>query len=158
MNSVTGINVTEEVSLITFNNLPAEAPVIAEIFERFAESDINIDMISQTAPHSRHVSISFTVSDDDIVKVLELVKTIRDKYSSIKAMVSSGNCKIQLFGEEMRHRPGIAARAISSVADAGVEITLITTSEVDISLLVHASHLDTTLSSLENDFGLKAER
>lgn len=158
MNSVTKINVTEEISLITFNNLPADATVIAEIFEKFAGSGINVDMISQTAPHSRHVSISFTVSDDDIAKVLELVKSIRDKYTSIKAMVSSANCKIQLFGEEMRHASGVAAKAISSVASSGVEITLITTSEVDISLLVHASHLDTALTSLEKDFGVVADR
>ncbi len=158
MKGVSSIHVTEEVSLITFNGLPSGTTVLAEIFSDFAKANIDIDMISQTAPIGGQLSISFTVAGADFVQVLEIASSYKERHPSMKPLVSPGNCKIQLFGQEMRGTPGVAAAAISSVASAGCELVLITTSEVDISFLVAASTLESALSALEADFGLTAER
>lgn len=156
MSVVTSIHVTEDISLITFDDLPTRLSVISDIFNQFAKAGINIDMISQTAPHSSQVSVSFSMSDGEFVKVLEIVNAYRKEHASIKTMISSGNCKIQLYGEEMRHVPGVAARAIAAVSGSGAEITLITTSEVDISLLVPEAALEAALAALEAEFSVKA--
>lgn len=152
MNGVTQISVTEDVSLITFTKVPNDLGVIAGIFRSVSEAGINIDMVSQTAPQGQFVSFSFTVGNEDTVKVLSLVNSLK-----IKPMVSTGNCKIQLYGEEMPRMHGVFAAALASAATTAAELLLVTTSEVDISLLTTSAHLQEALEALERDFGVKAE-
>ena len=80
---------------------------------------------------------------------------IREDYPSIKPMVSSGNCKISLFGEEMREQYGVAAAAIAAVAKADTEILVITTSEIDISFLFTEANYHDALIALEEEFQVK---
>ncbi len=157
MNGVTQIRLTEDVALITFHNTPADSTLTAAIFTEFANAGINIDMISQTAPQGSTITLSFTVFSTDLIQVLELSNGFRDKYPSIKPMVSSGNCKIQLYGEEMPQMHGVAASAIAAIAKVGAELNLITTSEVDISLLVGNHHINEAIASLEETFGVACD-
>ena len=152
MNGVTQISVTEDVALITFAKVPNDLKVVAGIFQSVSEAGINIDMVSQTAPQGQYVSFSFTVGNEDTVKVLSLVNSLK-----IKPMVSTGNCKIQLYGEEMPQMHGVFARALASAATTEAELLLVTTSEVDISLLTTSVHLQEALEALERDFDVKAE-
>ncbi len=157
MNGVSKITVCEDVTLVTFHKVAADAPLIADIFSAFANEQINIDMISQTAPHGHCIDISFTLPSNQLIKVLELVNKFRETHSSLNPMVSSGNCKIQLYGEEMREMCGVAASAIRAIAKTEAELTLITTSEIDISLLVPQSHFLQAVQALENVFDIKVQ-
>jgi len=154
MYGVTHMDVCEEIALITFRKIPCHLPLISDIFARFATHDIVIDMISQTSPAGEFVSISFTCMESDMVKVLEISKELSQKYPQLKPMVSSGNCKIQLFGEEMRTASGVFARALSALAGTAVEVQQVSTSEVDISLLVTAVHLSEATQALRKSFAL----
>lgn len=156
MNGVSKITVTEDVALITFPNMPADHKSMAAVLERFAQSEINIDMISQTTSQGGSISFSFTVSGEQLVPVLELLGDLRSDFPQIKPLVSSGNCKIQLYGEEMREMHGVAARAIRIVAETDAQVVIITTSEVDISLLCTHTHLDDCVRSLEKSFDLRS--
>lgn len=157
MNGVSQITVTEDVSLITFHSVPYDFKLIAGIFTAFAKQDIDIDMISQTAPQGDQVSISFTVNGGDTVKVLEVAKGFRDRPNSIKPMVITGNVKLSLYGGEMRGMPGVAAAAMTAIAETNAQISLITTSESDISFLMTQTHLDEAIAALESKFGVKAQ-
>ena len=152
MNGVTQISVTEDVSLITFIKVPNDLKVISGIFEAVSEAGINIDMVSQTAPQGQQVNFSFTVGNEDTIKVLSLANSLK-----IKPMVSTGNCKVQLYGEEMPQMHGVFAKAVSSVATTDAELLLITTSEVDISLLVSSALVHEVVEALERDFAVTAE-
>lgn len=152
MNGVSKITVTEDEALITFTKLPADHKVIAEILNRFAQEKINIDMISQTAPQSEYISFSFTVQGEFLVPVLELIQKFTESYPTLKPFVSSGNCKIQLYGEEMRTLHGVAARAMEAVASVNADIIIITTSEIDISFLTTNACLDEAVAALEATF------
>jgi len=156
MYGVSKITVTEEVALITINKVSANLNLLADVLKSFSDAEINIDMISQSAPQGNNVNYSFSVSSEDIVNVLSICNNLKQRYGSIKPMVISGNCKIQLYGEEMREMHGVAARAISAIADTGIELTLVTTSEVDISLLVTNSHISDAVAALEKAFNIKA--
>ncbi|MBC8584360.1 ACT domain-containing protein [Youxingia wuxianensis] len=157
MNGVSKITVTEDVTLVTFNKVYADLKLIADIFADFAKADINIDMISQTAPQGHYIDLSFSLPADQLIKVLELINKFRETHAQLKPMVSSGNCKIQLYGQEMREMHGVAAAAISAIASTQVGLTLITTSEVDISLLVTQADCNAAVKSLEEMFHVKAE-
>lgn len=154
MYGVTKLDTSEDIALVSFKKIPLSLSVLSDIFERFAAAGINIDMISQTAPTSRHVSIAFTCPDEDMVKVLEISKALSDRYPDMKPMVSSGNCKIQLYGEEMRDASGVFARALKGLSETSTELQQISTSEVDISLLVGAAHLEEAISALKEAFEL----
>ena len=157
MNGVSKITVTEDVALITFGKIPFDTALIARIFQSFADAGVNIDMISQTAPQSNTVSLSFTILGSDLVRVLETSNAMRKENAAVVPMVSSGNCKIQLYGEEMRMMCGVAGNALAALAKANIGITIITTSEVDISVLVNAAQLPDALQTLENAFGVHAQ-
>lgn len=156
MNGVSKITVCEDVALVTFHKVPAKLSLIAGIFSDFAKAGVNIDMISQTAPQGHNIDISFTLPSEHLIRVLEVVNKFRETHAQIKPMVSNGNCKIQLYGEEMRNMNGVAAAAIAAVSKTNVDLALITTSEVDISLLVSCTHYEDAVAALEEMFSVKA--
>lgn len=123
-----------------------------KIFDMISTNNIDVDMISQTPPHSNKPHLSFTVSGDDLGKILELSAKIRDLYPDVKLSVSNGNCKISVFGEAMKGQPGVAAKVFAAAAKANTDIIMITTSEVDISMLVPQSDLTATLESIKGAF------
>lgn len=156
MYGITKIDTCEDIALVSFKKVPLSLQVLADIFRQFADAGIIIDMISQTAPTSRHISISFTCRDGDMVKVLEISKALNEKYPEMKPMVSSGNCKIQLFGEKMPEEAGVFAKVLECLSATAVELHQVTTSEVDISLLVGSAHLEEASSALRKTFDLSS--
>ena len=147
MKTIQNISVVEDVTLVSLNDSPADMNTISKIFDMISTNNIDVDMISQTPPH-----LSFTVSGDDLGKILELSAKIRDLYPDVKLSVSNGNCKISVFGEAMKGQPGVAAKVFAAAAKANTDIIMITTSEVDISMLVPQSDLTATLESIKGAF------
>ena len=154
MNGVSKISVTEDVCLISFNNIPRDLSVTSQIMTEFAVQDINIDMISQSAPIGESANVSFTVQSEDLVRALAIIQRFREQHPLVRPIVSSGNCTVQLYGEEMRSMPGVAARAFSVVSSITNEIMLITTSEVDISILIAQHELSSVLDALKQHYGI----
>ena len=140
MNGVSKISVCDEIALVSFQRIPSDIATLASIFTRLANAKVNLDMISQTAPQGHLIGLSFTLRSEQLVEVLELINQFRETHPDIKPMVSNGNCNIQLYGEEI---------------DA--ELTLISTGEVEISLLVPKSSCDAAVKALEEKFSVKPE-
>lgn len=157
MYGVEKITVNEDITLVTFYNIPSRLNVVADILQNVADAGIIIDMISYTASMSENVNLSFTVFSDELVKVLSLVNKFREEHGSIKVMVNGGNSKIQLFGKDMNKMSGVASRAFTAAAKVETEAMLITTSEVDISLLTTDHACGEIVSHLEKAFEVKAE-
>ena len=152
MNTIQSITVVEDVTLISLQDSPADITLISKIFDMISKSGIDVDMISQTPPHSNMPDLSFTISDDDLGKILEISAKLRELNPDLKLSVRSGNCKISVFGEGMRGCPGVAVRVFKAVADAKADISMITTSEVDISILVAKADFEATLDSVTKAF------
>lgn len=154
MDTVKKITTCEDVVLITLRNSPADMKFIAKVFKMIAEKGINVDMISQTAPLGGRINLSFTVSGEDLGGVLELFAVLRNEIPDLKTDVSAGNCKISIYGEPMRDFPGVAAAVFDVIAGINVDIRIITTSEVDISILVPKSDFETAFEKLSSAFKL----
>lgn len=151
---ITSITPTEGVTLITLEKVPSKISFLSDVFGAVSEQEINVDMISQTAPTGETVNVSFTVSDNDMTKVLALIKKMSEKYPAVRSLVSSSNIKFSLFGEALPEHFGVAAEAFSALGKAGIDILLITTSDVDISILVPQGFDDVAFSALKKAFGL----
>ena len=154
MYGITKIESFDDITLVSFHGIPADLPLLAGIFTGFAEAGINIDMISQTAPLGGTISVAFTCLDTDMVEVLAIAKDLQEKYPEFKPMVTSGNVKVQLYGEEMRETPGVFARLLGCMSGLGVELKQVTTSEVDISMLIDPAHLEQVLVAVNSTYGI----
>ncbi|GKX30611.1 hypothetical protein SH1V18_30910 [Vallitalea longa] len=147
---ISKLNITQNVTLITLANIPINDKSIAEIFTSLANANINVDMISQTSPLKGKISISFTLQDDVLFNAIQTLKFYKKDIPSLRIDVNSNNTKISLYDEEMKYQPGIAAKTMSILYDADIDIKMITTSEVDISYLIYASDQEKAIS-LIND-------
>ncbi|MBQ3151705.1 MAG: hypothetical protein IJB86_10725 [Clostridia bacterium] len=142
------VTVREDITLISLIDSPANIDVIADVFEKIAQAHIDVDMISQTPPNGSHSSLSFTVGGDDFGGILKVAAELREKNPDIKISVSSGNCKISVFSEEMDGTPGVAAKIFKAAASVNSDIRMVTTSECDLSLLIVKADLENTLNAI----------
>jgi len=155
---VTSINITDNVALITIDNLPSEMNIVPDILSTIAAKGINVDMITQIPPLKGTMSLSFSIPADDLVKALEALQVYRKNTKDVKIEIDAENTKFQIYGEGMRNMPGVAARLFKALSKEAVEIKLVTTSEVDISLLVYPKDVDRALAAIEEEFGIKANQ
>ena len=151
MYGVTKITSEQNIMLTTFPGAQYSAQSLAEHLDVFAKAGIVVDMICQSAPRGSEVDFSFTTSYDNFTAVMV---ALPDAVKSNPPLISGGYSKINLFGEEMVTSRGVAARALQALAKASVEVVLITTSDLDISLLVRQQDEDVALEALHTAFAL----
>ncbi len=132
------ITVTENVSAVTFNNVPLYKTIMEDTLTAVAEAGINIDMISMTAPTSERFGFGFTLDDDDMPKLLGVVKKLKEKHS-ITPMINSSNRKIVIKTGEMETQAGFAAKVFNLLNKIDAMILLITTGVDEISVLIRES-------------------
>lgn len=132
------ITVTENVSAVTFNNVPLYKTIMEDTLTAVAEADINIDMISMTAPTSERFGFGFTLDDDDMPKLLTVVKRLKEKHD-ITPMINSSNRKIVIKTGEMEAQAGFAAKVFNLLNKIDAMILLITTGVDEISVLIRES-------------------
>jgi aspartokinase len=136
MKVISQVSRTENVAIVTLENAPANIQFLSHVFDITAKAGINVDMISQTAPKGTHNTISFTVVDTKVPDLLKVVNQLQQETGDMKPLVSVGNVKICLFGEEMPSKVGVAADVFNRLVEENIDILLITTSDVDISIVV----------------------
>ncbi len=148
MTPTTEIRTVSDITLVTLQGSPSSTRFMADVFDRIAEKQINIDMISMPPNHGANAGLSFTISDEDLIGILELLNKLRAE-TGIRVSVSSVHHKISVYDPQMKNCPGMAARVFSAIAVTDADIRLITTSEVEISLLVTEADYDAVLAALE---------
>ena len=151
MYGVSKITSQQNIMLITFPGAEYSAANLAEHLNVFAREGVVLDMICQSIPHGASVDYSFTANYSDFATVM---KSLTGGRAQSVPLISGGYSKLNLFGEEMVNSVGVAARAMSALSEAGVDISLITTSDLDISLLIHENDEDTALEALHKAFNL----
>ena len=132
------ITATENVSAVTFNNVPLYKTIMEDTLTAVAEAGINIDMISMTAPTSERFGFGFTLDDDDMPKLLGVVKKLKEKHD-ITPMINSSNRKIVIKTGEMEAQAGFAAKVFNLLNKIDAMILLITTGVDEISVLIRES-------------------
>lgn len=132
------ITVTENVSAVTFNNVPLYKTIMEDTLTAVAEAGINIDMISMTAPTSERFGFGFTLDDDDMPKLLGVVKHLKEKHD-ITPLINSSNRKIVIKTGEMEAQAGFAAKVFNLLNKIDAMILLITTGVDEISVLIRES-------------------
>ena len=153
MYGVSQLHSEQNIMLITFPDASYSPAGLAKHLQVFADMQIVVDMIGQSAPHGTNIDFSFTTSDANLAAVMKALPSLKTG-DGAAPLISSGYSKVNLYGKEMVMSCGVAAGALHALAEAGVEISLITTSDLDISLLLRSEDEDTALAALQKAFAL----
>lgn len=142
------ITVKDNITLITMVDVPSDICLFSKIFDQIAEYGISIDMISVTPPQGDLISVSFTIDDDDLGRLLEFTADLHNRHNDVKPIVSSGNSKITVEDNGMKDAPGMAAAVFHAAASVNADIRIITTSETQIGMLVTEAAFNNTYDAI----------
>jgi aspartate kinase len=156
---ISGVAHDRSESKITVVGVPDKVGEAARIFETVAAAQINIDMIVQnvSAASTGRTDISFTLPRDDGQTAMAALARLKDEVGYDSLLYDDGIGKVSLVGAGMRTHPGVSARLFSALAAAGVNIEMISTSEIRISVVVNESDVDTAVAAAHAAFELGDE-
>ena len=148
---MTDIIITEQISVVTFGNIPfeSESGFIHRLFKLAAQENIVIDMISKASVSTDRTSVGFTFSDNDMQGMLRVLGTLSFYRPPL---VSCGNVKFTVKCEEMKCGTGFATAVFGALSDAMITPILVTTSDDEISVVVRACEMNTLSEELRKTF------
>ncbi len=152
--AIAGIAHNRDEAQLTMTGVPDTPGVAARILGPIAEAGIEVDMIVQNVGRDGDADFTFTVHRNDYARALEVMQVIGRE---LRARETRGNrdiVKVSLVGVGMRSHAGIASRMFRALADKGVNISMISTSEIKISIVVEESLLETCVRALHQEFDL----
>ena len=154
---VSGIAHSLDEAKVTLIRVPDRPGIAASIFGPLADAGINVDMIVQNVSgDGQATDLTFTVPRDDLVPALELVEAKRGELGFERVIGDPEVVKISVVGVGMRSHAGVAMRMFSALAEKGINIQVISTSEIKISVLVSDAYTELALRSLHAAYGLDA--
>ncbi|MGI9388395.1 MAG: aspartate kinase [Methyloligellaceae bacterium] len=155
---VSGIAYTKDEAKVTLLNVADKPGVAASVFGPLAAADINVDMIVQNVSEDgRYTDMTFTVQDTELEKTLKVVAGAKDKIGYADLRGSTDVVKISVIGVGMRSHAGVAAKMFKALAEKGINIQAITTSEIKISILIEAAYTELAVRTLHTLYELDAE-
>lgn len=150
-----GIAHDSGVAKITIVGAPDIPGVAASAFEPLTNEDIRIDSIVQNASDARVTDLTFTVSLDDLPAALDLVEPVAKRIGAHGVQADDRLAKVTVVGAAMRDTPGFAARTFEALFHAGVNIEMVTTSEIRITAIVSREAVAEAVAALHRAFGLE---
>ena len=155
---ISGIAYSPDEAKVTIQGLPDKPGIAAAVFGELAENHINVDMIVQSAASDGQLTdITFSLGRGDLSKALGIIDASRDRLGFQGIDSKDDVTKISVVGTAMRSQPGVARTMFETLADRGINIEVISTSEIKISVLVSAEYTELAVRSLHTAFGLDGE-
>ena len=155
---ISGIAYSPDEAKLTIQGLPDRPGIAAAIFGTLAENHINVDMIVQTAASAgQKTDITFSLGRGDLAKALEIIEASLGSLGFDGVDAKDDVTKISVVGMAMRSQPGVARTMFETLAERGINIEVISTSEIKISVLIAAEYTELAVRSLHTAFGLDAE-
>lgn len=151
---VRGIAEESNVAKITVVGVPDRPGVAAAIFEPLGAAGISVDVIVQNIGRSRHTDLTFSVAETDLKAAEKIVKAAARTIGAKKVLSAAGIAKLSIVGTGMLGMPGIAGRMFRALADAGINIEMISTSEIRITCLVQRAQVMKGVRVLHKAFEL----
>ncbi|MDI9579275.1 MAG: aspartate kinase [Thermobispora sp.] len=157
---ISGVAHDRSEAKITVVGVPDKVGEAAAIFRVLADAEINLDMIVQnvSAAATGRTDISFTLPASDAQAAVAALKKIQDQVGFEQVLYDDQIGKVSLIGAGMRSHPGVTAKFFGALADAGVNIEMISTSEIRISVIVRKDDVDTAVNAAHRAFDLDADQ
>jgi len=151
---VSGITGDRDQAKVTVVGVPDQPGIAAKMFVAIAEAAINVDMIIQNVSHDSLTDISFTVPRGDLKSAMSLVRDLAKEVGARTVEVNEAISKVSLVGVGMRSHSGVAARMFATLSRDGINIMMISTSEIKISCVVEEKYMELAVRGLHQEFEL----
>ena len=153
--AVTGVAYSKDEAKITLIDVEDKPGVAAEIFNKLAESSVNVDMIVQNNFIERKMTnLTFTVPMIELERSIKLLHDLKKKINFSKVLEERNLSKVSIIGSGMRNQPGIAAKMFDCLSKNNINIEVISTSEIKISVLINREKTEKAVSELHSTFNL----
>ena len=153
--AVTGVAYSKDEAKITIIDVEDKPGVAAEIFKELASSSVNVDMIVQNNFIERKMTnITFTVPMTDLKKSLGVLEALKERIVFSKVLDEQNLSKVSIIGSGMRNQPGIAAKMFECLSNNNINIEVISTSEIKISVLIDRNKTEAAVNALHSVFNL----
>lgn len=152
---VSGVTGDRNQAKVTFVGVPDKPGIAARIFGAIGAANILVDMIIQNVSQGDLTDLSFTIPRADLPKTVDLAKRIAEDIGAKSVEVKDQIAKVSLVGVGMRSHSGVAARMFETLAREGINIMMISTSEIKISCVIEEKSMEQAIRSLHHAFGLE---
>ncbi|TYC85320.1 aspartate kinase [Novosphingobium sp. BW1] len=155
---ITGIAADKNEAKVTLTRVPDRPGAVASIFTPLAEANINVDMIIQNvAKEKGETDVTFTAPMADLARTLAMLEERKEQIGFYRLISNDSVAKISVVGVGMRSHAGVAATMFKTLADRGINIQAITTSEIKVSVLIDADETELAVRVLHSAYGLDAK-
>lgn len=155
---VSGVASNKDEAKITICDVPDKPGIAAKIFNKIAKENINVDMIVQNVSRTGATDLSFTVPGADLNKTIKVANDLSKKIGAGDVTFDKEIAKISVVGIGMRSHSGVAATMFEALAKKGINIEMISTSEIKISCVINKKHAEEAVRVIHAAFGLGKER
>jgi aspartate kinase len=139
---------------VTVSGVPDQPGIAARLFRLLADADVNVDMIVQNTSDHGVTDISFTVPHEDLTKSQEITSSLAEEISASGVTSDHDIARVSLVGAGMKSHPGVAATTFETLAAAGINIEMISTSAIRISCIVREAQVEQAVQALHTAFDL----
>jgi aspartate kinase len=155
---VSGIALQRDEARFVARDVPDRPGLAARIFTALAKANIVVDVIVQTPSHGGHTDVAFTVAKIDLDRAREMMAPLAKELGIGAIEVENDIAKVSIVGVGMRNHAGVASKMFQTLADEGVNIRVISTSEIKITCLIDEKYAELAVRSLHAAFGLDQKR
>ena len=151
---VRGVARDNDVARIALVNIKDEPGIAFKIFSLLAQNHVNVDIILQSIGREGKKDISFTVTESNLEPAIELLEKNKDVIGFEEIKATSEVSKVSIVGAGMVNNPGVAAKMFEALADANINIHMISTSEIKVSVLVNQKNAERAVAAIHDKFHL----
>ena len=151
---ISGVTHDTSEAKVTIRDVPDQPGVAAQVFGTLAEANVNVDMIIQNVSEAGTTDISFTTPKEDLPRARKAVAAVVADLGARDWTVDESIAKVSLVGAGMKSHPGVAASMFQALADAGVNLDMISTSTIRITAAISADEVERAVAALHTAFGL----
>ncbi len=152
---VSGITYDRDQAKITVVHVPDKPGIAASLFTPLSEKNIIVDMIIQNVSLEDYTDVTFTVSKKDLKEAQQIIQKAAETIGAKRVEVDDQVSKVSIIGVGMASHAGVAAKMFSALADEGINIMMISTSEIKISCVIQRKYTELAIMVLHDAFGLE---
>jgi aspartate kinase len=157
MPTIAGIAFNRDEAKLTIEGVPDMPGMAYRILGPIGDANIEVDVIVQNISHDKTADFTFTVGRNDLVRAEEVLNRVAKEINAEKVTSDNKIAKVSVVGVGMRSHAGVASQMFAALAEVGINILMITTSEIKISVIIEEKYLELAVRALHSSFGLDKE-
>jgi aspartate kinase len=151
---ISGVTYNKNEAKITVRGVPDKPGIAAGLFSKLGSAGVNVDMIIQNVGAQGFSDISFTVDQSELKKAQKVIQEVAKTMGASGVLVDEGVAKVSVVGVGMRSHSGVAAKMFQSLAENSINIQMISTSEIKISVVIDGKDVTKAVNAIHKKFNL----